>query len=216
MKEKSPSVKNGPIVLSGRVYLDGILSDDLPSLALPAKLMVGDIKLHNVRKGGNRPRFGQTVSFAGFIVANVYDGKRFRRLLLRKLGAVESTYVGPVGRREVSANVVRYLRTLVRRQAVWFDQDHGYQVTRNTVATVPPQTVEQPKAVATGAVVEKSAPVPATTPMPVAVTVEVKVSVGGQPISTTTSYHGRTAVPRRQSRSRKSGAGENQLTLFQD
>jgi hypothetical protein len=121
-------VKNEPIVLSGRVYLDGILADDLSSLALPAKLMVGDIKLHNVLKGGSRPRFGQTVSFSGFIVANVYDGKRFRRLLLRKLGAVESTYVGPVERRERSANIVRYLRTLVRRQAVWFAADHGYEV----------------------------------------------------------------------------------------
>jgi hypothetical protein len=216
-KKKSPSVTNEPIVLSGRVYLDGILADDLPSLALPAKLMVGDIKLHNVPKAGNRQRFGQAHSFAGFIVANVYDGKRYRKLLLRKLGAVESTYVGPVGRREVSASCVRYLRTLVRRQAVWVANDHGYEVTRNTVAAVPPQTVAPANPVAgTTAVVEKqpTAAAPAKDAAALAVTVTVKVEVEGQPPVTTTSHHGRMVAPRRK-RSRKAKAvDQNQLPLF--
>ena len=216
-QRKSSAVKNEPIVLSGRVYLDGILADDLPSLAPPARWMVGDIKLHNVRKAGERPRFGQTVNFAGFIVANVYDGKKFRRLLLRKLGAVESTYVGPVGRREVSASVVRYLRTLVRRQAVWFEQDHGYEVTRNTVPVPAPQAVSQPPAGATiPAAVTKTAVSPAAPiTSPVAVTVTVQVSVEGKPAALTTSHHGRPSVSRRRKGSRKA-EDKNQLPLFTD
>jgi len=196
-------VKNEPIVLSGRVYLDGILADDLSSLALPARLMVGDIKLHNVRKSGNRPRFGQTVTFSGFIVANIYDGKRFRRLLLRKLGAVESTYVGPVERRERSANIVRYLRTLVRRQAIWFAADSGYEVTRNTVAPTPQP---EPKPVATQPV----APSRAESQTAANATVAA---------ATAANTHGRTIVPARVARRRRSGGkkvDENQLPLFTD
>jgi hypothetical protein len=194
-------VKNEPIVLSGRVYLDGILADDLSHLALPARLMVGDIKLHNVPKSGNRPRFGQTVTFSGFIVANVYDGKRFRRLLLRKLGAVESTYVGPVERRERSANIVRYLRTLVRRQAIWFAADSGYEVTRNTVAQEPQQAPQPVTAVPAPQGKTESRPV-STAPVNAA--------------PTSASTHIRTIVPtrtvKRRTRAKKHDA--NQLPLF--
>lgn len=199
-------VKNEPIVLSGRVYLDGILADDLSSLALPAKLMVGDIKLHNVLKQGSRPRFGQTVSFSGFIVANVYDGKRFRRLLLRKLGAVESTYVGPVERRERSANIVRYLRTLVRRQAVWFATDHGYEVTRNTVAAPAPVPQAEAKPV-----VAK----PAAAPKPVAVPVTAApVTVEAKQEQERSSAPTHTRVPVKRRRTRKTKVDSNQLPLF--
>jgi hypothetical protein len=209
-------VKNEPIVLSGRVYLDGILADDLSHLALPAKLLVGDIKLHNVLKSGSRPRFGQTVSFSGFIVANVYDGKSFRRLLLRKLGAVESTYVGPVQRRERSATIVRYLRTLVRRQAVWFATDHGYEVTRNTVA---PAT--QPESKAASQPVTAAPVSPAAQPVAPAKAVSQPVATAPVTPATTvattherTSVHTRVPVRRRRSRGRK--VDENQLPLFTD
>jgi hypothetical protein len=201
-------VKNEPIVLSGRVYLDGILADDLSSLALPAKLLPGDIKLHNVLKPGNRQRFGQTVSFSGFIVANVYDGKRFRRLLLRKLGAVESTYVGPVARRERSANIVRYLRTLVRRQAVWFAEDSGYEVTRNTVAAAPQQDTKP--------VAAQSAPPAKAVSQPVTTAPVTAATTAATAPVTAHGTHGRTIVPARRRRRRAKPVDENQLVLFAD
>jgi hypothetical protein len=73
---------NQPIVLSGRVFFDGFLAEVTEAgrtagASRPAVLLPGDIKLHNVNKGGTRPRFGQDVSFDGFISAGVYDGKRF-------------------------------------------------------------------------------------------------------------------------------------------
>ncbi len=198
-------VKNEPIVLSGRVYLDGILADDLSSLALPAKLLVGDIKLHNVLKQGSRSRFGQTVSFSGFIVANVYDGKSFRRLLLRKLGAVESTYIGPVERRERSANIVRHLRTLVRRQAVWFAKDHGYEVTRYMVAATAPAPQADVKPVVAKPAVEAKAVAAPVTAAP--------ATVAARQERSSAPTHTRVAVKRRR---RKSKVDPNQMALFTD
>ncbi|MBS1992990.1 MAG: hypothetical protein JSS83_20875 [Cyanobacteria bacterium SZAS LIN-3] len=191
--------KNEPIVLSGRVYLDGILAEDNFQLALPAKLVAGDIKLHNVNREGRRQRYGQTITFTGFIVATVYDGKRFRRLLLRKLGAVESTHTGVVQRRETASSMVRYLRTLVRRQAVWFAADHGFEVTRTVVAEAPVAPAAAEKTVAAPAAVEKSGAEVAAKP---AVTAPVPAN------------HGHSLVTRKR-RSRRP-VNSNQLELFDE
>jgi len=206
--------KNEPIVLSGRVYLDGILAQDNAHFALPAVLMVGDIKLHNVNREGKRQRFGQTISYTGFIVANVYDGKRFRKLLLRKLAAVESTHTGPVARREAASAVARHLRTLVRREAVWFANDSGYEVTRVVVQDLAPKPATAP-----AAAVEKKAPVDADLPKtvaPVAVEKTVPVAVGGAEVSVTVnvSVNVGPACPNKVRRSRRGKQNDNQLELF--
>jgi len=196
--------KNEPIVLSGRVYLDGILAQDNAHFALPAVLMVGDIKLHNVNREGKRQRFGQTISYTGFIVAGVYDGKRFRKLLLRKLAAVESTHTGPVARREAASAVARHLRTLVRREAVWFANDSGYEVTRVVVQDLAPKPAQKPD------------PKPATVPVVAAVEKTVPVAVGGAEVSVTVnvSVNVSPACPNKARRTRRGKQNDNQLELF--
>jgi len=207
-------VKNEPIMLSGRVYLDGILCQDLPSLALPAILLPGDIKVHNVLKPGSRLRFGQTVTFSGFMVANVYDGKRFRRLLLRKRGAVESTYKGTVERRERSAAIVRYLRTLVRREAVWHVQDKGYEVSYASALSSVEQTkplAAPASQIASSTVVEtKTAAV--VEPHGLAANAVVHSTATAAPNKPTATAHRLLARRRR----RRKNVCENQLPLFTD
>lgn len=125
---------NQPIVLSGRVFFDGFLAEVTEAgrtagASAPAVLLPGDIKLHNVNKGGTRPRFGQDVSFDGFISAGVYDGKRFRRLLLRQHAAVDASYQGAIARRDKAHACRRHLLNLAGKCAVWVDKDSGYTVT---------------------------------------------------------------------------------------
>ncbi|MBU6452461.1 MAG: hypothetical protein KGS72_11820 [Cyanobacteria bacterium REEB67] len=227
-QRKAAQPKNEPIVLSGSVFLDGILAEDIPRARMPARLNVGDIRLHNVNKPGERPRFGEKVTFSGFIVAGIWDGKKFRRLLLRKLGAVESTYVGPVARRERSMVVLRYLSTLVRRQAVWFAEDSGYEVTRTVVTTssapaadvapvVASVKAEEPaplSTVASAPTTPATPPVPSTASVAVSVTVKVKVQVDGQPVVRTTTETQHLAARKRRRRSQ--AADKDQLPLFPD
>jgi hypothetical protein len=219
-QRKTATPKNEPIVLSGCVFLDGILAEDNPRARMPAKLEVGDIRLHNVNKPGERPRFGEKVTFSGFIVANVWDGKKFRKLLLRKRGAVESTYVGPAARRERAVALMRHLSTLVRRQAFWYAQDSGYEVPRDGVP-VPADTIVRPAASKPAPTVVAAIPAPqavtatpaATAPADVAVSVTVKVEVAGRTVvAAMTAQHASV----RQRRRRKVAADENQLPLFPD
>ncbi len=125
---------NQPIVLSGRVFFDGFLAEVTEAgrtagASRPVVLLPGDIKLHNVNKGGSRPRFGQDVSFDGFISAGVYDGKKFRRLLLRQHAAVDASYQGAIARRDKAHACRRHLLNLGGKCAVWVDKDSGYTVT---------------------------------------------------------------------------------------
>jgi len=220
-KRKTAAPSNEPIVLSGSVLLDGILAEDHPRARMPAKLEVGDIKLHNVNKPGERPRFGEKVTFSGFIVANVWNGKRFRRLLLRKLGAVESTYIGPVARRERSIAVLRHLSTLVRRQTVWFADDKGYEVTRNLVAAS--------SEAATTTLDTRVAPIPtdpATIPLAVPSTTEIPRKSDGADVSKIVTGEGKDAGPSvlqattevhhatTRNRRRSIAPNKNQLDLF--
>lgn len=227
MATRKPAAPNNePIVLSGCVFLDGILAEDNPRLRMPAKLNVGDIKLHNVNRAGERPRFGAKVEFAGFIVASVWNGKKFRRLLLRQRAAIESTYVGPVGRRERAVAVLRHLSTLVRREVIWYARDSGYEAPHNGAVMPPPEATPavQTKTPATAqtaplAVTQSQpvtpaisvAPAPATA---VSVTVTVDVKRDGETTvrTTTEAQH----VVARQRRRRKSAADQNQLPLFPD
>lgn len=121
--------QNEPIVLSGRVYLAGFLAQEVSGFDLPAALRVGDIKLHNVQKGGTRQRYGQPVVFSGFFAASVWNGKRFCRLLMRKKAAVDATYLGIVELRSKARSCAVDLRRLIALQADWVDADHGYEVT---------------------------------------------------------------------------------------
>jgi hypothetical protein len=188
-QKKTSKAKNEPIVLSGSVFLDGILAEDHPRARMPLQLRVGDIRLHNVNKPGERPRFGETITFSGFIRACVWDGKRFRSLLLRKRAACESTYVGPVARRERSMAVLRFLsNNLVRRTAEWSVDGKGYVV--GYTATVAPAPEPAPEA--------EPKPVPEAEPKPEAP-------------ATTTAHPARMPVPRRR---RRKAADENQLPLF--
>jgi hypothetical protein len=223
-QRKTAKPKNEPIVLSGSVFLDGILAEDYPRARMPAELAVGDIRLNNVNKRGERLRFGETVTYSGFIVANVYDGKRFRRLLLRKLGAVESTYVGPAARRERAVALMRHLATLVRRQAFWFAQDSGYAVPRNgaavhanttaTAAATKPASTAAAVAPAPQAVTPVLPAASAPTAATVSVTVTVDVKGAGQTVVRTTTEAQHFAA--RQRRRRKVAVDENQLPLFPD
>jgi hypothetical protein len=190
-QRKTAQPKNEPIVLSGSVFLNGILAEDNPRAGMPAKLEVGDIRLHNVNKLGERPRFGEKVTFSGFIVASVWNGKKFRKLLLRKRGAVESTYEGPVARRERAIALMRHLATLVRRQAVWFPQDSGYEVPRDS-SVMPSDTA------ATPVTSKPASTIVAATPAPQAVASPPAASAA------------------RQRRRRKVAADKNQLSLFPD
>lgn len=136
---------NEPIVLSGRVYLEGFLAE-VAGFAAPSTTLVGDIRMHNVNKPGKRSRFGQTVEFSGFYSASVYDGKRWRRLLLRRHAAVDASYVGAIARRDKAVACRSHLLTLGGRTAVWVKEDSGYEVTYKSAAPKP--VAEAPKPVA--------------------------------------------------------------------
>ena len=127
MKKKAT---NEPIVLSGRVYFEGFLAEVAGS-ALPSaeKLLRGDLRLHNVNKPGSRARFGETVEFSGFFSGSVFDGKKWRRLLMRQHAAVDASYVGTIARRDKAQACKRHLATLAGKTAVWVEKDSGYAVT---------------------------------------------------------------------------------------
>jgi hypothetical protein len=155
--------QNEPIVLSGRVYLAGFLAQEVSGYDLPAVLRVGDIKLHNVQKGGTRQRYGQDVVFSGFFAASIWNGKRFCRLLMRKKAAVDATYLGIVELRSKARACAIDLRRLIALQADWVAADHGYEVTytatshplaHNPVATAAVTKPEPAKPAATAAQVE--------------------------------------------------------------
>lgn len=142
---------NEPIVLSGRVYFEGFLAE-VAGFAAPSTTLVGDIRMHNVNKPGKRSRFGQTVEFSGFYSASVYDGKRWRRLLLRRHAAVDASYVGAIARRDKAVACRSHLITLAGRKAVWVKEDSGYEVTYKSAETkaaaAPKPVAEAPKPVA--------------------------------------------------------------------
>lgn len=127
---KKPVIRE-PIVLSGRVYLDGFAVEQVNRFHLPAELRRGDIRLHNVNRSGQRPRFGGVVSFAGFLSACVWDGKGWRKLLLRKKAAMEATHTGVVEMRQRAVECVGALTRLVGWTAVWSAKDSGYEVDYN-------------------------------------------------------------------------------------
>ena len=141
--KKAPKLPE-PIVLSGRVYLDGFLAEEA-GFALALRLLVGDIKLHKVNKGGSRERFGQTYKYEGFFAAGIWDGKRWRRLLLRRKAAVDATFVGLVEMRSKARACVLQLRTLAAKKAVWVADDSGFEVTwqDNPAPQAQPQTPVQ-------------------------------------------------------------------------
>ena len=217
MTRKKTADANQPIVLSGVVFLEGILAEDSPQYRRPARVDIGDIKLHHVNKEGARSRFGQQINFAGFIVANIYDGKRFRKFLLRKRAAIESTHLGPVERRDRAQSVMAHMKTLVRRQAIWSVDGKGYEVGYNspqtalpapqkqedkapavTPASVPSQVEAQPVAATVIAA-------PAVEPSQETVSVQVTVNVAVSAIT--------TPAPSRRKRGKKV-EDANQLKLF--
>lgn len=171
---KKPAL-NEPIILSGRVYLAGFLSQEVSGFDLPATLRAGDIKLHNVPKAGKRQRYGQSVEFSGFFAASIWNGKRFCRLLMRKKAAMDATYMGIVELRSKARTCVIDLRRLSALQAVWVADDHGYEVTYN--ASSHPLSHTAPQATSQSAakpVVAKSAADKTAAEKPAAETVAAK------------------------------------------
>lgn len=156
---------NEPIVLSGRVYFEGFLAE-VAGFAAPSSTLVGDIRMHNVNKPGKRSRFGQTVEFSGFYSASVYDGKRWRRLLLRRHAAVDASYVGAIARRDKAVSCRAHLLTLAGRTAVWVKEDSGYEVTYKSATPKSAVAAPSPAAAAPKPAVTAKAPV-ADAPQPV-------------------------------------------------
>lgn len=136
-----------PIQLSGRVYFKGFLAE-IAGSPLPATVLTGDIRLHNVPKSGSRPRYGQTVEFAGFFSASVYDGKTWRRLLMRKHAAVDATYIGVIERRDKAYACRRHLISLGGKTASWVESDAGYEVVYQTASSTVHKEAPAPKTVA--------------------------------------------------------------------
>ncbi|MBP7577764.1 MAG: hypothetical protein KA794_13755 [Candidatus Obscuribacter sp.] len=207
---------NQPIVLSGRVFFDGFLAEVTEAgrtagASRPAVLLPGDIKLHNVNKGGTRPRFGQDVSFDGFISAGVYDGKRFRRLLLRQHAAVDASYQGAIARRDKAHACRRHLLNLGGKCAVWVDKDSGYTVTYKDNSSRP--AAVKPAPVAASPAAEKP-----TTPAAVSAAVDLSPAPVAVATSTTTAADKPVATPavhkpvKRRTRRRK--VNPNQLDMF--
>jgi hypothetical protein len=124
-----------PIVLTGRVFLDGFLAQEV-GYPLPALVKLGDLKLHRVAKAGNLQRYGQTVHYSGFLVCSVYDGKRWRRLLLRQRAAVDATYMGLVDMRDKAYRAVGYLKRLATEKAYFMEKESGFEVCRKEPVSV--------------------------------------------------------------------------------
>lgn len=161
-KNKAPPE---PIVLTGRVFLDGFLAQEV-GYPLPVLLKPGDLKLHRVAKAGNLQRYGQTVHYSGFLVGSVYDGKRWRRLLLRQKAAVDATYMGLVDMREKAYRAVGYLKRLAGAKAYFVEKDSGFEVCRREPVSV-------------------SSPVPDSVPdsVPVSVSVPTLESDSGEQVA---------------------------------
>lgn len=124
-----------PIVLTGRVFLDGFLAQEV-GYPLPVVLKPGDLKLHRVAKAGSLQRYGQTVHYSGFLVGSVYDGKRWRRLLLRQKAAVDATYMGLVDMRDKAYRAVGYLKRLAAEKAYFVEKESGFEVCRKEPVSV--------------------------------------------------------------------------------
>lgn len=124
-----------PIVLTGRVFLDGFLAQEV-GYSLPALLKMGDLKLHRVAKAGSLQRYGETVKYSGFLVGSVYDGKRWRRLLLRQKAAVDATYMGLVDMRDKAYRAVSYLKRLAGEKACFVEKESGFEVCRKEPVSV--------------------------------------------------------------------------------
>ncbi|MBK9622198.1 MAG: hypothetical protein IPO31_23695 [Candidatus Obscuribacter sp.] len=215
---------NQPIVLSGRVFFDGFLAEVTEAgrtagASRPALLLPGDIKLHNVNKGGTRPRFGQDVSFDGFISAGVYDGKCFRRLLLRQHAAVDASYQGAIARRDKAHACRRHLLNLGGKCAVWVDKDSGYTVTYKDNSSRPVTDKPAPAAAepATDTAVNTASDKP-TTPAAASANVDVTPAPVAVTTSTTAAVDKPAATPdvhkpvKRRTRRRK--VNPNQLDMF--
>ena len=207
---------NQPIVLSGRVFVDGFLAEVAAAgrtagATRPAVRLPGDITLHNVNQGGTRPRFGQDVSFDGFISAGVYDGKCFRRLLLRQHAAVDASYQGAIARRDKAHACRRHLLNLGGKCAVWVDKDSGYTVTYKDNSSRP--AAVKPAPVAANPAAEKP-----TTPAAVSAAVDLSPAPVAVATSTTTAADKPVATPavhkpvKRRTRRRK--VNPNQLDMF--
>lgn len=206
---------NEPIVLSGRVYFEGFLAE-VAGFAAPSTTLVGDIRMHNVNKPGKRSRFGQTVEFSGFYSASVYDGKRWRRLLLRRHAAVDASYVGAIARRDKAHACRSHLLTLSGRTAVWVKDDSGYEVTYSTQSTVSKAASKAP---AQAPAVAK-APQPAAASKPAAEAAAPVVEAAAVAEATASVAEVKTvpcsqcpALKKRRVRRRK--PNPNQMELFQ-
>lgn len=222
MKKQAKPDPNEPIVLSGRVYFKGFLAE-IAGSPVPEKTAIlrGDLRLHNVPKQGSRPRFGKTESFEGFYSGSVYDGKKWRRLLMRQHGAVDATYVGAIARRDKAAACKRHLESLRGKKVVWVEKESGFMATYRDNLNDPSAVVPAPSSVrrhtaapvaAAPAVAPAAAPAPAPAPAPSPnpVAVADKAPVGS---ATPSSPSGKTYVkpPRRARRPKPRNSNQGEL-----
>lgn len=181
--KKQAKTASEPIVLSGRVYFKGFLAD-IAGSPVPEKgvILRGDLRLHNVSKQGSRPRFGsREESFEGFYSASVYDGKNWRRLLMRQHAAVDATYSGAIARRDKAASCKRHLETLRSKVAVWDDKESGFLVSYNAnraAAHVSAPVAPAPVAAAPASAPAAPAPAPVAVSKPTAVSAEPRSPSG--------------------------------------
>lgn len=178
MKETKQPV---PVVLSGRVYVHGVLEDQFRSYRCERKAEVGAMRIHthlDAEGQARRQRGYCAAGYSGVIRASVFDGKGWRKFML----ALETTpqqrnYANNAERTDRARGVLRILAMLKGKTCIY--RDGAFVVNHDVpvlaaqasapVAQQPAPVLAQPKPLAL-----QPAPV-------VTVQVAVTVTVSGAP-----------------------------------
>lgn len=114
--------KERSILLTGRVYVDKLLSHEYPDFRLPPEgNKAGDLKLLAVSSepGSKRRRWGMSTNpFQGFFAAYVFDGVKWRKFALRHEAAIEATYSSSEQRHNRLKACKRTLQSLAGQKAL--------------------------------------------------------------------------------------------------
>jgi len=127
------------IALSGHVYIAKLHFDHHPEWELPGNVQLGDIRLLTVPNQVAIPGNHETV---GFISASIFDGKNWRRLMLRAAAQGSATYNNTEQRLIRLKEIIGTLKKLGGQSALKMKGGYIVPETKLTRTTVPTGTLQ--------------------------------------------------------------------------
>lgn len=168
----SASKKTVPVVLTGRVYVHGVLEDGFSHLCTPVKPACGDFRLHSHLDAAGRKRREQGKSqggYSGVLRASLFDGKEWRVFMLAKEASAESRHFNNGEYRNIRARqVIQLLGRLKGLTCTWrnnaFAVNRGIPPVQNPPAATPKTVTAPASAVAAPATKRLEAETSASAP----------------------------------------------------